>query len=250
MFDDPANIVILISTFLLAGTVKGAIGLGLPTISIALLAIAFDLTTAMALLLIPSLITNLWQGLIGGHFTVLIKRFWLFLTCATVTVWLGAAAWSQFELIWLTALLGLSLLVYAGLSLSGWRPSLSLMQARWSSPLFGVANGVLTGMTGSFVVPGVLYLQALGLRRDMLVQAMGLLFALSTLALAGVLQTYDKINAEALGYSSLALIPALIGMWLGQKVRQHLSEVLFRQAFFFALALLGAYILVSIAMKL
>ena len=249
MFADLLNLAILFATFLIAGAVKGVIGLGLPTISLALLAIAFDLTTAMALLLIPSLMTNLWQGIVGGYFALLIRRLWPFFICATFTVWLGAMSWSRWELVWLTALLGFSLLIYATLSLSGWRPRLSTQQERWSSPLFGMANGILTGMTGSFVVPGVLYLQTLRLPRDQLIQAMGILFALSTLALGAALQSHRLVSPELIGYSSIALVPALFGMLLGQKARHALSEALFRRVFFAALAALGAYILFSTAIS-
>ena len=103
---------------------------------------------------------------------------------ATATVWLGAGALTRVDVSWLSALLGLLLVIYAAVNLSGFRPALTVRQERWAGPLTGVANGVLTGMIGSFVVPGVLFLQAIGLSRDALVQAMGMLFALSTLALA------------------------------------------------------------------
>ncbi|MDP6830567.1 MAG: sulfite exporter TauE/SafE family protein, partial [Alphaproteobacteria bacterium] len=61
-------------TFLIAGGVKGVIGLGLPTVSLALLSVLFDLPSAMALLLVPSFITNLWQGVVGGNGTAIIRR--------------------------------------------------------------------------------------------------------------------------------------------------------------------------------
>ena len=53
---DISTLSIIIFVFLLAGTVKGVIGLGLPTVSLAILTIAMDLTSAMALLLIPSFV--------------------------------------------------------------------------------------------------------------------------------------------------------------------------------------------------
>ncbi|MEP2560021.1 MAG: sulfite exporter TauE/SafE family protein, partial [Rhizobiaceae bacterium] len=59
---DPLALAIIFLTFLLAGLVKGVIGLGLPTVSLAVLAVLFDLPTAMALLIVPSLLTNIWQA--------------------------------------------------------------------------------------------------------------------------------------------------------------------------------------------
>ena len=100
-------------------------------------------------------------------------------------------------------------------------------------------------MTGSFVVPGVLFLQAIGLSRDMLIQAMGMLFTASTLALAFALRANDLLTMELGTLSAVALLPAIIGMALGQRVRQKLSEQLFRRVFFISLLMLGAYIIAS-----
>ena len=49
------------AVFIAAGIVKGVVGLGLPTLSMALLALAMALAQAAALLILPSLVTNVWQ---------------------------------------------------------------------------------------------------------------------------------------------------------------------------------------------
>jgi len=229
-------------TFLLAGTVKGVIGLGLPTVSLGLLTAATDLTTAMALMVVPSLATNLWQGVVGGNLGTLVRRLWPFLSMATATVWSGALALGGGRLALLSGLLGVLLVVYAAMALAGFRPDVGRARERWAGPVLGLVNGVLTGMTGSFVVPGVMYLQALGLTRDQLVQAMGLLFTLSTLALAAALGQNALWTAELGLVSAAALIPATAGMVLGRRLRRRLSEAVFRRVFFGAILLLGVYI--------
>jgi uncharacterized membrane protein YfcA len=240
---DPLLIALVAATFLLAGTVKGVIGLGLPTLSLALLSIATDLTQAMALLVVPSLATNLWQACAGGNGRGLIKRLWPFLTMAGLTVWLGALALPRVDLAWLSGLLGVLLIAYGGVSLTGVRFSIPRPRESWAGPLTGAVNGVLTGMTGSFVVPGVMYLQAIGLSRDALVQAMGMLFTVSTLALALSLYGHGLMTAERSVLSAAALIPALAGMAAGQWVRGRLTEATFRRVFFVSLVALGLYIL-------
>lgn len=166
----------ILCTFLLAGAVKGVIGLGLPTVSLGLLTAALDLPTAMALLLVPSFVTNLWQALVGGNAIEILRRIWPFLLMASATVWIGARALTSVDLALLSALLGFLLVAYAVISLGGIRLAINPQQEVWVGPLIGTANGVLTGMTGSFVVPGVMFLQAIGLPRDRLIQAMGMLF--------------------------------------------------------------------------
>ncbi len=238
------------AVFLLAGAVKGVVGLGLPTVSLGLLTAAFDLTTAMALMVAPSFATNLMQAVVGGNGRALIRRLWPFLAAAALTVWIGAAALVKVDLALLSGLLGLLLAAYAAQGLAG---AGIRVPARWqplAGPAFGTANGVLTGMTGSFVVPGVLYLQAIGLGRDALVQAMGMLFTVSTLALAVSLERHGLLDGPLGLASAAALVPAFLGMGLGLVLRRRLSEARFRRVFFLAVLALGLYIVANAAFGL
>lgn len=244
---DLLTLSVIAATFLLAGGVKGVIGLGLPTVSLGVLTAAIDLTTAMALLVVPSFVTNLAQAVMGGNGRAILLRIWPFLLMATVTVWIGATALTRMDLDLLSALLGGLLVIYATLSLSGIRPAIPAQREIWAGPLFGTANGILTGMTGSFVVPGVLYLQAIGLSRDMLVQAMGMLFTVSTVALALALQGNDLLTPKLGLISAAAVIPAAIGMLAGQRIRRGLSEARFRRVFFIGIWALGVYIIANAA---
>lgn len=236
-------LLVISATFLLAGSVKGVIGLGLPTVSLGLLAATLDLTTAMVLLLIPSFITNIWQAVVGGNAKIIFMRIWPFLCLATITIWLGSTALKIVNPLYLSALLGVLLIAYASLNLLGFRLSITPHNEKWVGPLLGTANGVLTGMTGSFVVPGVMFLQAIGLSRDMLVQAMGMLFSLSTIGLAFSLQKHSLLTPELTSISALAVIPSLIGMVFGQKIRKSLSENRFKKIFFISIFILGLFII-------
>ncbi len=240
---EPSIALAIFVIFLLAGTVKGIIGLGLPTVSLGFLSVLFDLPSAMALMTVPSFATNFWQATVGNQARAALLRIWPFLIMATVTVWIGATALSQVNLSLLTGLLGGLVIAYAAIGLSGTRFSMSQRQAAWAGPILGIVNGILTGMTGSFVVPGVMYLQSLGLSRDVLIQAMGMLFTASTIALAVALHRNNLLTTELATASTLSVVPAVLGMMLGQGIRRNLSDVLFRRVFFLGLLVLGGYIL-------
>ena len=232
-------------TFVIAGGVKGVIGLGLPSISLGILTAAIDLPTAMALMIAPSFVTNIYQATTGGNTRLILLRIWPFLLMATFTVWIGTAALTRVDLDLLTLLLGFLLITYGGLNLSGFCPTISSSKEFWIGLVFGATNGILTGMTGSFAVPGVMYLKGIGLPRDMLVQAMGLLFFASTAALALALGTHALLSGQVVIASLFAVLPAQIGMWIGQNLRQRLSERQFSQLFLIGIIVLGIYILVS-----
>ena len=232
---------LVFATFLLAGTVKGVIGLGLPTVAMGMLGLAMLPAQAAALLIIPSTVTNLWQLAFGGHLSALLKRLWpVLLLIFLGTLWLGMDGGH-----WVVRALGGALLAYA---LSGlFLPTFNVKPGteRWLGPLCGLITGIITSATGVFVIPAVPYLQALGLSRDQLVQALGLSFTVSTLALAAGLAWRGTLGGGEINASLLALVPALLGMWLGQVLRQRISAVLFKRVFFIGMALLGGHLLIS-----
>ncbi|MGQ7249504.1 sulfite exporter TauE/SafE family protein [Halomonas sp. V046] len=237
---DAAGLAMVTAIFVLAGVVKGVLGMGMPTILLALLTATLGLPVAMALMLVPTVVTNLWQALRGGHLLALCRRLWPFLLTASLAVWPGVWVLASVDARWLSLLLGGLLMLYAVMNLR--RRSLRLVGNPVQACVTGALNGVLTGMTGSSVFPGVPYLQAIGLPRDALVQAMGLLFSLSTLSLALALNERALLSAELLGGSLVAVVPAFIGMGLGQWWRRRLSEARFRQVFLVGLLVLGAYL--------
>ena len=236
---------LVIATFIMAGLVKGVIGLGLPTVAMGLLGLAMAPSQAAALLIIPATLTNVWQLAFGGHLKGLLKRLWplllmIFLGTAVGTLSIGMAGGH-----WVVRGLGAALLLYAlsGLLL----PTLQVKPRHepWLGPLCGLITGVITSATGVFVIPAVPYLQALGLSRDELVQALGLSFTVSTLALAGGLFWRGALGSGELSASLLVLIPAMLGMGFGQWLRQRISAVLFKRVFFVGLGALGAHLLIS-----
>ena len=160
-------------------------------------------------------------------------------------VHVGAELFTMVETALLKRGLGALLLLYALLSLVGKTPQLSPFQERISSPLCGAINGMLTGLTGTLFVPGVMFLQAIGLPRDALVQAMGMLFAASTASLGLALYWHGRMPFDVSILSCAALLPALFGMGLGQILRRRLPQDFFRRLFLIAIGVLGGYILIS-----
>ena len=246
---EAGTLVAILLIFLLAGFVKGVVGMGLPTVSLGLLAVFLPLPTAMALVVVPSAVTNFWQAVVGGHGVALLKRFWIFFLSATGFIWIGALVLKTELLIWLPALLGLLLMIHGLLGLTGRGLKLPPKRQSFTGLVFGAINGILTGMTGSFTVPGVLFLQSAELARDRLIQAMGLLFLVSTLGLFFVLYRNGFVTQSLGAQSFLALAPALVGMGLGQKFRHTLSESTFRRVFLLCLVLLGIYLIGMVCLR-
>ncbi len=238
---DPVLLAAVVAVFVLAGVVKGVVGLGLPTISMALLALVMAPAQAAALLIVPSLITNLWQARPWVTLRAVLRRIagmQAGVCAGTVAgaLWLGPPSGE-----WAGICLGLALVAYAGWGLFGTPPTVQPRHEPWLGIAAGAVTGVITAATGVFVIPAVPYLQALNLDKNALIQAMGISFTVSTVALAAGLWLNGGYTAGAASASLLMLLPALAGMALGQRLRNWLSARTFKLCFMVSLALLGAY---------
>jgi uncharacterized membrane protein YfcA len=234
--------VAIAAIFVLAGFVKGTLGLGLPSISMGLMAVIMSPGQAAALVVVPSLVTNFWQMVAGPQFWPLVRRLGGLLVAACIGTWLGAG--------WLTGpyarygaiVLGLLLIVYAVFSLAEVRVSVPRDKEVWLGPLAGLISGLLTAATGVFVIPAIFYMQGIGLEKEELVQALGLSFTVSTIALSFNLIAAGVLNFSLAGNAVVALAAAVAGMWIGQVVRLRLDQATFRRWFFIGLLLLGIYL--------
>jgi hypothetical protein len=238
-----ASLFILIAlTFLLAGLVKGVIGLGLPTVAIGLLSLAMTPAQAAALLVVPSLVTNVWQLLAGPRFGGLLRRLWSMMVGICLGTWAGAGLLTADGNGRAVIGLGLALILYAAVGLASVRLTMPRRAQPWLSPVIGAATGLVSAATGVFVIPAAPYLQALAFDRDDLIQALGLSFTVSTVALAVSLGLDGAFQPAIAGLSLLALAPALGGMWFGQWVRARVRPAVFRLCFFVGLLALGIHL--------
>ncbi len=230
--------------FLSAGCIKGIVGFGLPLVAVGIMTAIVGLPTAIALLLVPAFVTNLWQGFAGAHTAILLRRFWTMFLPTVIFIWPGTLALSRVNVNYLSALLAVLLILYAIFTLTHAQFSVPQHMEKRLNPIMGTFSGLLAGLTGAFTVPGVVYLQSTQMPREQLVQAMGILFTLSTIGLALSMGSQNLLSKE-LGLVSLAaVVPTMIGMVLGGQIRKRISERTFRLVFLYALALLGFYILV------
>jgi uncharacterized membrane protein YfcA len=225
--------------FIIGGFVKGVIGLGLPAISMGLLGLLMVPGQAATLLVVPSTVTNVWQLVAGPSIRALVKRLWSMQVGICAGVWLGSGALvgagAGNARLWLGAMLGL----YGLYGLFAPQPRVPRRWEVWLSPIVGVMTGIATASTGVFTLPMVPYINGLGLDRENLVQALGLSFTVCTLALAVDLTGAGALDRSMLVSSIVAVVPSLLGMFIGTYVRGRISPVLFRRCFFAGMLVLG-----------
>jgi uncharacterized membrane protein YfcA len=239
-------IVVAVFAFLLAGFVKGILGQGLPTVAVGLLSLVMSPGEATALLLLPAIITNIWQGFAGPATMMLLRRLWPTLLASVLGTWIGTAIGLGLLTPEAASIarktLGIALIAYGILGFSRIQLAVPPRFEWWLGPLMGTINGMVSTATGVFMIPVIPYIQALGLQRDDLVQAQGISFTISTLALAVVLVSNGTLNTSNAVGSALAVGVAIIGMLIGQRVREMASPAVFRMLFFGGMLVLGTHL--------
>ena len=235
---------LIASVFLLAGWIKGVVGMGLPTVGMGALALVMPPVQAAALLVVPCLVTNLWQFISGPSKRVVIRRFASMMVFVCLGTGIGIQFLTSGSSRWPSLALGLVLVLYAAVALLLPKFSVSPKAERRLSPVVGGLTGILAGATGVFVVPTVPYLSALGLKKDELIQALGLSFTVSTVALAVALGASGSFSPGLLLASAGAVLPAMAGMLIGERTRHRIEPAAFRRWFLISLLLVGAYMAV------
>jgi uncharacterized membrane protein YfcA len=233
------QILTILVAFLVAGVAKGGIGMGLPPIALSLMSFSVPLETSLALMVLPTMATNIWQAIYGEGFMRLLHRFRFMAAASVVALFSVAFSFghlgSQKAISWI----GVILVIYSVLALTAWRPSVSRAVERWANPLIGLASGAVAGITGVAAVPFLPYMQSLDMDRHDLVQALGIMFLFITGALTIALALQGAFTPLNLLGGVGAIAPTFLGVWLGQKARYAVSAETFRRIFLIGLFLVG-----------
>ena len=240
------RLILLAGIFFAAGTVKGVLGFGMPTVAMALLGFSMPPQRAAVLLIVPSVITNVWQVFAGPAVVPAARRVWPLLATIVIGTVAGVAVLGARLGGGATVLLGFVLATYGVVALASARLVVPARAQPWLAPIIGATTGLLNAATGVSVIPLVPYLHSLGLAKDDLVQTLGLCFLAAVIGLGAGLTLLLDVR---LTFADL-LVPlgaSLAGMSAGQVLRRRISAETFRRWFLVALVFVGVYLAVRAA---
>jgi uncharacterized membrane protein YfcA len=221
------------------GFTKGVVGIGLPLAAVSLLCFRIDPPVAVALMPIPVLLTNLWQAFSGGYLVQSIKRFWMMLICLPAGTILGVKVLAHADKDLVSGLLGGIIVIFTLSTFFrlGWRLSREIEP--YIRPLVGFAAGFLGGMSSFFGPLLVMFLVAVGLKKDHFIEAIGLSFLVGVISMIFALARYKVLEPADFIWSGLAALPAFVGLILGQWLRGRIQEKRFRHGLLFVFLLSG-----------
>ncbi|MBI3710757.1 MAG: sulfite exporter TauE/SafE family protein [Proteobacteria bacterium] len=208
----------------LGGLFKGVAGLGLPLIGMPLLTLAVDLKTAVAILVMPLVASNLFQSFQGGLFAPIFRRFWPLLLSLFVVGVVSTKALVILPEQVLFAIIGIALIIVP--TIAHFRPDLRVVpgQEHWLGPLVGAAAGFMGGISSFYGPILLLYVVWLRLPKNEFVVAISQMFSIGAIGLALGLFAFGITKPVQFGISTIVCVPVFAGLWLGQKVRFRMSE--------------------------
>lgn len=225
----------------LAGLVKGMVGFAMPMVLISGLSTVFPPEIALAWLILPTLVTNLWQALrqgVGAAFLSL-KKFWLFLVAGGVCMVAAAPLVPLLPGAVMLLILGVPISIYALTSLAGHPPRLPPNPGRRAEAGMGALAGVFGGLSGVWGPPTVALLTALETPKQEQVRVQGVVFGLGALILVAAHTASGVFNAQTAPMSALLVVPSLAGLALGFAIQDRTDQRLFRRLTLLVLLVAG-----------
>ena len=228
-----------------AGLTKGTVGFALPMVTISGLGSFLPAELAVAAIILPSIVTNIWQAFRDGFKAALasVGRYALLFAVLAVMIYLSAQLVTMISERWLFMVLGIGVTGFSVIQLSGLRPQVSdQMRVRAEIVAGGVA-GFFGGLAGVWGPPIILYLIARGVEKVEQVRVTGLAFLMGSIILTVAHSQTGLLNAQTTPFSAVLILPAMAGMWLGYRIQDRVDQAGFRRMTLIVLVLAGLNLL-------
>lgn len=232
-------LLVIVVTYLVAGLIKGTLGIGFPTAAIALTATVVDARTAIATVIIPMCLINAWQIYRSGHLLEVLLRNWRMVITMVIAIAVFSVISVDVPIRWLTLMLGVVTSVFAILSL--WRspPPIPARFDNIAQLITGAISGVIGGLAGIWAPPIIAYLSSRRVSNTEFVQTVGvLLFIGSTILLWGYVRN-GMVNSDNALFSTFLLLPAIAGFAIGEQLRKKIASDTFQKLVLLFFLILG-----------
>lgn len=237
----PGDLALCFAIALFAGVVKGLVGFAMPLILISGMSSVVEPELALAGLLLPTLLSNLWQGFRQGVSAALgsLRDFVPFIAVGGVALVASAQLVRVVPSQAMFVLIGVPVVLFTGLQLMGWRPFLGEAQRVRAQLAVGAIAGAMGGFSGTWGPPTVLLLVALDTPKLDQVRIQGVLYALGSVVLLLAHVGSGVLRQETLPFALFTVVPALAGMWLGLKLQDRTPQLVFQRVTLLVLFVAG-----------
>lgn len=225
--------------YFFAGLVKGTLGIGFPTTAVSLLAQFTDARTAISVVIIPMIVTNAWQVWRSRQVYWVVSSFWRMLVVSVIFIVIFTQLSSVVSAESVTVFLGVVISFYAITTL--YKPIFKIpdQKDKQAQIIAGVASGVMGGVAGVWAPPIIMYLSARGVTKEQFVATAGVLLFSGSLVLFVAYWNAELVGPSVAIASCFLLIPSMLGMVLGERIRHVLSAKRFEKLLLITFLIMG-----------
>ena len=220
---------IIIAVF--SGFVKGAIGFAMPMIMLSALGSVMSATTAIACLIMPTLVTNIFQAFRQGPQEAVASLKLVRWHVVMVVIFMCVSA--PFARILpqpiMYMLLGVPIVIYSLWQLSGRPLALHVRHQRKAEVVTGIIGGLYGGVSGIWGPPLIVYLMTAHVGKTDQVRIQGIVFLIGAVVMVIVHSFTGLLNANTLALSLILVVPSCLGLFLGFALQDRLDVVQFRR---------------------
>jgi uncharacterized membrane protein YfcA len=243
---DSVILIQVVLIFLAGGMVKGLIGVGLPTVTLTLLSFVFDIKDSISIILIPVILTNLYQMLDGNSLKEIIGEVKFFLIGSFLFIFPGFYFLTILKSDTILAILALLLIINSFMSLMKYEIKLKNYKSKAIQLGIGSLTGITTGVTSIYTMPFIFLIQSLNYSKNKVIQLMGLSFFIFACMQLILFSSHGMLDFDKLSISLLACLPILAGVYFGTALRKKISETLFKTLFNIMLVAMGSLLILKI----
>lgn len=239
----PATLAFIACAYLLGSVVKGVAGFGALLISVPIMSIVLEPAIAVALTSGSVLVSNIWQLRDSGHAAWAFNRFRVLLLVLLPATLIGSQFLAKVDPRLSGGVIGVMVVLYCVSRLLPLDLSISAHRRRFTDPLTGALAGLIGGatiMSGSILIT---YLVALNLKKNEFVGAIALMYLVNAIPIYLTLSWFGRYTLDELIVSAALIAPALLGLWLGRRMRNRVSQVLFERIVTLMLVAIGLLLL-------
>lgn len=244
LYFEPASVIAAaFCSLIVAGLLKGMIGVGMPIVALPLLSLFVDVKSAAMLLSMPLIFSNLPQALEGGKTGRCLMQLTPVLIGMIPGLFLGVRVLLALDANIAKMIAGLVLVGVGGVTLLA--PKLKL-QPRLVLPagiIFGFFGGILGGIAAMAGPLVFIFMLARGLHGKAFTKEASLFLVVSSALLALLLTASREFSWMDVSISTAATLPVVLGMHVGQHLRDRIAPETFKKLVLIAVIASGAELL-------
>ncbi|MDE0780182.1 MAG: sulfite exporter TauE/SafE family protein [Alphaproteobacteria bacterium] len=224
-----ATILLISLSFFSGGLSKGAVGIGLPLVSLPFIAIMLPPLQAIALLVVPVISTNIFQVFHQGLFVAMARRYWSLILTIAVTAILASRLIVSVDNEVLLIAIGFIIAIIGLMRVIRLPVGIPDRHEVWLNPLIGLVSGLVGSVSNLFGPPVFAYLSMRGITKDSFIVVIAMVFLVGAIPLHANLFLLGVTTPEILILSALTTIPVVAGMALGTWLRARFSQAMFEK---------------------